>query len=98
MAMIFLDKPWRRVLDWVGPEARPTGAYNRYMGVVERMREDWNRRAREDAYYYAGFGRRNQDEREFFASAAEVVETLARELVRLPAAPARSRRALEIGC
>ena len=68
------------------------------MGVVERMREDWNRRAREDAYYYAGFGRRNQDEREFFASAAEVVGTLARELVRLPAAPARSRRALEIGC
>ena len=66
--------------------------------LIERMREDWNRRAREDAYYYAAFGRRNQDEREFFASAAEVVETLARELVRLPAAPARSRRALEIGC
>jgi SAM-dependent methyltransferase len=68
------------------------------MGVVERMREDWNRRAREDAYYYAAFGRRNQDEREFFASAADVVETLTREFVRLPAAPARSRRALEIGC
>ena len=68
------------------------------MGVVERMREDWDRRAREDAFYYAGFGRRNQDEREFFSSAAEVFGAITGELVRLPEAPAHSRRALEIGC
>jgi SAM-dependent methyltransferase len=68
------------------------------MDPIERMREDWDRWAREDAYYYAAFGRRNQDQREFFASAAEVLHTLTRELVRLPEAPAQSRRALEIGC
>jgi SAM-dependent methyltransferase len=68
------------------------------MGVLDRMREDWNRRAREDAFYYAGFGRRQQDRREFFTSAADVLQTIACELVRLPAAPAQSRRALEIGC
>jgi SAM-dependent methyltransferase len=68
------------------------------MGPIERMREDWDRWAREDAYYYAAFGRRNQDEREFFAGAAEVLHTLTREFVRLPEAPAQSRRALEIGC
>jgi SAM-dependent methyltransferase len=66
------------------------------MDPIERMREDWDRWAREDAYYYAGFGRRNQDQREFFSSAAEVLHTLTRELVRLP--EAQSRRALEIGC
>ena len=52
------------------------------MDPIERMREDWDRWAREDAYYYAAFGRRNQDQREFFASAAEVLHTLTRELVR----------------
>ena len=68
------------------------------MGVVQRMREDWDRRAREDAFYYAGFGRRNQDQSEFFSSAAEVLGAITCELVRLPEAPAHSRRALEIGC
>jgi SAM-dependent methyltransferase len=64
------------------------------MGVIEKMREDWDGRAREDAYYYAAFGRRNQDEREFLAGAADVLDTLTRELVRLP----QAGRALEIGC
>ena len=33
--------------------------------TLERMREDWNRRAREDAHYYVAFGRHNQDDDEF---------------------------------
>ena len=68
------------------------------MDPIERMREDWDRRAREDANYYAGFGRPGQDDREFLAGGAETVDALVSELVRLPAAPASERRALEIGC
>ncbi len=67
------------------------------MTPIERMRRDWDRRAREDAYYYAAFGRRHQDADEFLASAAETVATLASEFPRLPPAPG-PRRALEIGC
>ncbi|MBI4873335.1 MAG: class I SAM-dependent methyltransferase [Acidobacteria bacterium] len=63
--------------------------------VERRMREDWNRRAREDANYYVAFGRREQGEEEFFASAADVIRGLARELNRLPEG---ARSALEIGC
>jgi len=69
------------------------------MTPIERMRLDWDRRAREDACYYAAFGRRHQPDGEFLASAAETVATLASEFVRLPpAAGPSSRRALEIGC
>ena len=35
------------------------------------MRADWNERAREDANYYVAFGRREQDDDEFFATAAD---------------------------
>lgn len=62
------------------------------------MQEDWNARAREDAHYYVAFGRRQQDDAEFFETGAEMVRALARELKRLPAASPRARRALEIGC
>jgi SAM-dependent methyltransferase len=62
--------------------------------VLERMREDWNQRAGEDAYYYVAFGRREQDDEEFFATAADVVRGLTAELKRLAARDA----ALEIGC
>ena len=40
--------------------------------VEQRMRDDWNARAREDASYYVAFGRRDQDPEEFFATAEEV--------------------------
>jgi len=30
--------------------------------VVNAMREDWNRRAKEDAYYYVAFAQRNQED------------------------------------
>ena len=51
--------------------------------VLERMRADWNERAGEDAYYYVAFGRRDQDDEEFFATAADVVRGLTAELKRL---------------
>jgi SAM-dependent methyltransferase len=62
--------------------------------VLERMRSDWNERAGEDAYYYVAFGRREQDDEEFFSTAADVVRGLELDLARLNARDA----ALEIGC
>ena len=62
--------------------------------VLQRMRADWNQRAGEDAYYYVAFGRRNQDDEEFFDTASDVVRLLGWELKRLRARYA----ALEIGC
>ena len=43
--------------------------------VSERMRADWNERAREDAHYYVAFGGRDQDEAEFLATAADVLRS-----------------------
>ncbi|HEV3196316.1 MAG TPA: class I SAM-dependent methyltransferase [Bryobacteraceae bacterium] len=68
------------------------------MNVIERMREDWNRRAREDANYYVAFARQKQSEEEFLATGAEIVARLESEFFRLPPAPLEARRALEIGC
>jgi ubiquinone/menaquinone biosynthesis C-methylase UbiE len=63
------------------------------------MRAEWNERAREDAHYFVAFGRRDQDDDEFFATAADLVRELENELKRLPAnVPVSARRALEIGC
>jgi SAM-dependent methyltransferase len=63
------------------------------------MRSDWDLRAREDARYYAAFGRREQEEAEFQQSAGDVVRNLDRELRRLPRGSDRTAlRALEIGC
>jgi 2-polyprenyl-3-methyl-5-hydroxy-6-metoxy-1,4-benzoquinol methylase len=67
--------------------------------VRERMRADWNQRAREDAHYYVAFGRRDQGDGEFLSTAADVVHDLEGELKRLPPEiPVSRRRALEIGC
>ena len=62
------------------------------------MREDWNARAGEDAYYYVAFGRRDQADGEFEDTGIEVVAGLEWELKRVPTTHPRSRRALEIGC
>jgi SAM-dependent methyltransferase len=67
--------------------------------VTERMRADWNERAREDAHYYVAFGGRDQDEAGFLATAFDVVPYLEAQLKRLSAqANRRAWRALEIGC
>ena len=50
------------------------------------MRRDWNERAREDAHFYVAFGRREQDDDEFFATAEEVVHGLEWELRRFAGA------------
>jgi SAM-dependent methyltransferase len=62
--------------------------------VLERMRADWNGRAGEDANYYVAFGRRDQEEAEFFSTAGPVIKGLELDLPRLPGRDA----ALEIGC
>jgi ubiquinone/menaquinone biosynthesis C-methylase UbiE len=62
--------------------------------IVKKMRAEWNERASEDAHYYVAFGRRDQDDEEFFATGADVVRALESELKRVPSA----RRGLEIGC
>jgi SAM-dependent methyltransferase len=67
--------------------------------VSERMRDDWNQRAREDAHYYVAFGGRDQDEAGFLATAGDVLPYIETQLKRLPAkANRRAWRALEIGC
>ena len=63
------------------------------------MREEWNARAKEDAHYYVAFGRRGQDDAEFFGTARDLVRELEGELKRLgPRREGETRRALEIGC
>jgi len=66
--------------------------------VHQTMRAEWNERAREDAHYFVAFGRRDQDDEEFFATATDLVRELESELKRLPPCPIEQRRALEIGC
>lgn len=68
-----------------------------FVDIVERMRSDWNRRAKEDAYFYAAFAKRQQSDEEFFASASDTIPTLKKEFFRLPAAPAEQRRASRSG-
>ena len=68
---------------------------------LDRMRQDWNERAREDPHYYVAFGRQQQDDAEFFATAADVVRGLRGEAqhLRAPDRPFPSHlKALEIGC
>ena len=62
--------------------------------VLERMRSDWNDRAGEDANYYVAFGRREQDDEEFFSTGSDIVKSLELDLKRFRGRDA----ALEIGC
>ncbi len=69
--------------------------------ALDRMRQDWNERAREDLHYYVAFGRRAQDDAEFLATAADVLRALHGELKRLRPrgrSLATGLKALEIGC
>jgi SAM-dependent methyltransferase len=62
-----------------------------------RMGEESNERARQDAGYTA-FGRRKQDDAEFFATATDVINDLEAELRRVKPEERGNWRALEIGC
>ena len=62
------------------------------------MRDDWNARAREDAGYYVAFGRRQQSDADFLATATEVINILESELRRVPPPQRSMWKALEIGC
>jgi SAM-dependent methyltransferase len=63
------------------------------------MREDWDRRAREDASYYVAFGRRQQSRAEFLSSAGDVLRSLREEYRRFPpGTDFRTFTTLEIGC
>jgi SAM-dependent methyltransferase len=67
--------------------------------VAQRMRHDWDGRAREDALFYVAFGRRGQTREEFLATGADVLHNLRSELRRFPpGADPRRMTALEIGC
>ena len=66
--------------------------------VSSLMRDDWNARAREDASYYVAFGRRQQSDADFFATATEVINILESELRRVPPQQRSMWKALEIGC
>ena len=66
--------------------------------ISARMRDDWNARAREDAGYYVAFGRREQNDADFFATATEVINILESELRRVPPPQRSMWKALEIGC
>ena len=44
--------------------------------ILETMRSDWNRRAREDAYYYVGYAHLDQGTDVFQATAAPILPML----------------------
>jgi ubiquinone/menaquinone biosynthesis C-methylase UbiE len=68
------------------------------MDILQKMREDWNRRAKEDAHYYVAFAGEQQSEATFLSTAGEVIAKLEAELTRLPSGRAAAGRALDIGC
>ena len=68
--------------------------------VQRRMREDWDARARENAFYYIASSRDDWTDEEFFASGEESVRVLAGEdldAICRGKSPAKMRM-LEIGC
>lgn len=68
------------------------------MSIIDRMRAEWNQRAKEDAHFYVAFAKEQQDEAAFRASAAETMPALIQEFRRLAETDPARRKALEIGC
>lgn len=66
----------------------------------ERMREDWDRRARENAFHYVASGRDDWTEEEFAASGEQSVrELILADAARLcPDGDWKAKTLLEIGC
>ncbi len=67
--------------------------------VAQRMRRDWDERARLDARFFVAFGRREQTREEFLATAREVLFAIEEAFRRFgPDADLKKLTALEIGC
>ncbi|HUB82123.1 MAG TPA: class I SAM-dependent methyltransferase [Bryobacteraceae bacterium] len=67
--------------------------------IEEKMRADWNQRARSDAFYYVSTGRRQQDQDEFLSTGALHVAVVQAAMQRIRSeAPPGARRVLDIGC
>ena len=67
--------------------------------IEDKMRADWNERARSDAYYYVSTSRRQQNRDEFLSTGEFHVAVVhaAMQRIQSEAAPG-ARRVLEIGC
>ncbi len=67
--------------------------------IEQKMRDDWNEKARSDAHYYVAFGRRRQSKAEFLSTADLLLPALQSTFCRIrTGSPEGARRALEIGC
>src|SRR5689334_22942355 len=68
--------------------------------AAERMREDWDRRARENARYYVATGREQWDDAEFFRSGEQTVsEEILTDMINIcQGKDPKDMRVLEIGC
>jgi len=67
---------------------------------LQRMREDWDRRARENARHYVSTGRLHWSDEEFFASGEKTVaEEIQTDMINIcQGKPPAEMRVLEIGC
>ncbi len=70
------------------------------MNLVSKMREDWDRRARENARHYVATGREEWTAAEFFASGEDTVRHFVLNDMQniCQGTPPRKMRVLEIGC
>lgn len=68
------------------------------MSFIDRMRAEWNQRAKQDAHFYVAFAKEQQDEAAFRASAAETMPALVQDFPRMAETDPARRKALEIGC
>ncbi len=73
---------------------------SRVESFLNKMREDWNRRARENAYHYINTARENWDPREFFETGnRNVAEQVLNDMEGVcRGKPPKVMRVLEIGC
>ncbi len=67
---------------------------------LEKMREDWDQRARENARYYVNTGKTAWTDEEFFASGEQLVaEEILTDMENIcQGKPPGEMRVLEIGC
>jgi SAM-dependent methyltransferase len=67
---------------------------------IEKMRRDWDRRARENARYYVVTGKEEWTDEEFFLSGERTVaEEILTDMINIcQGKPAKEMRVLEIGC